>query len=254
MNILATTKGTIKVIGGAISKNSPAILTGLAVTGAVVTTFLTAKATIKAVKILEEEKDQNGDIGTKDLIRLTWKEYVPVAAALGLTIGCAIGAHNVSARRTAALAAGLASSNEALKAFKKAADDVVGEEKSDEIRGQATYDRFSGMRVGDTAKLPMLGNPEMICVDGMSGQPFMSNPEDIKKAVNEFNVDLIRTGRMSGNELLAYLNLRECDLGKYSSFDIDDGTLDYYLEYAKDDTDRPILVIEWKDIPRWRNL
>ena len=46
-----------KNLGGLISKNSPRILTGLGCAGVVSTTILAAKASPKAIAILEEEAE-----------------------------------------------------------------------------------------------------------------------------------------------------------------------------------------------------
>lgn len=256
MNILANAKGTINLIGGAISKNSPAILTGVTVAGAVATTLLTAKATIKAVKIVEEAKktENKEHLTATEVVKLTWKEYVPVAAALTMTVGCAIGAHSVSTRRTAALAAGLASSNEALKALKSATNEAVGEETAKEIQEKANQAAAKTWAVPAKDALPILGSPDLICRDSMTGQFFRSNALDIQAAVNEFNADLNRCGILSANELLSYLGLEECEMGRYANFNIDDGVISYSLSTALGMNDTPILCIDWADVPRWKYI
>ena len=77
---------TAKNLGGIISKNSPTILTGLAVGGLMTTALLTGTATIKAVRLVDEVNHRNWnnpdfyELTKKEIVGLTWKYYIPSLA------------------------------------------------------------------------------------------------------------------------------------------------------------------------------
>ena len=64
-------------------KKSPEILTGIGIVGIGMTVVLTATATIKAVKLIEEEKTNKGDdeeLTKVEVVKVAWKPYLPAAA------------------------------------------------------------------------------------------------------------------------------------------------------------------------------
>ena len=100
----------VKKFGWALSKNSPTILTGLGVMGLVTTVSMVISVTPKALDLITEGKQNRIDeylktkygsndkveviypkeLTKKDIILLTWKEYVPAAITALLTIGCIV--------------------------------------------------------------------------------------------------------------------------------------------------------------------
>lgn len=253
MNVLSKAKEVTKIVGGFVKTNSPAILTGIGMAGTITTAILTGKATIKAMKIIEqEEKKAGGRIDTIDKVKKTWKCYIPAGISLVGSMASILAANKILSSRNAALAAGLTASTEALKAFKESANEVVGQETADHIESNAVRKRFGHTIPSDTSKLAVLGKPETLCLDTLTGQFFWSNPNDIKAAVNDFNAELVRTGILSANELLDFLNLKECELAAHNRFNIDDGTLSYRLDSDLADDLTPVLSIIWSDIPAWK--
>ena len=113
MNTLAI-KESAKLVGRTLQKNSPTILTGLAVAGVVTTVVMAVKATPKALEILDQERVMREDyserwlvpvekITKKDIVKLTWKCYLPSFLMGGATIAAIIAANSINLRRNAAL-------------------------------------------------------------------------------------------------------------------------------------------------------
>ena len=62
-----------------VSKHSPEILTGIGIAGMITTTVLAVRATPKALKLIEEKKDELSVDKLKpiDTVKATWKCYIP---------------------------------------------------------------------------------------------------------------------------------------------------------------------------------
>ena len=90
-------------VGHSLSKHSPGILVGIGIAGMVTTTVLAVRATPKALRLIEAEKQRqevelNEEIDklkTKDVVKVAWKCYIPSAVIGGASIACLIGASSV---------------------------------------------------------------------------------------------------------------------------------------------------------------
>lgn len=121
-------------------KHSPEILTGIGIAGMVTTTVMAVRATPKALKLIgsAELKKANEtnipyeghNLSKTEIIKVTWKCYVPVAITGGLSIACLIGASSVNARRNAALATAYSIAETSLKEYQNKVVETIGEKKS----------------------------------------------------------------------------------------------------------------------------
>jgi len=87
-----------------IQKNGKTILTIMATGGVVSTIYFAIKATPKAIYILEnKKKEYNRDLTTSEIIKYSWKNYIPCGISAIGTIGCIIGMNYISKKREATL-------------------------------------------------------------------------------------------------------------------------------------------------------
>lgn len=181
----------------AATDNAPTILTAIGVTGLVTTAVLTGKASFKAAEVLAEEKNQRISDGLRDeyvdpttqvKIELVWKYFVPAAATGAVTIACIICANHVSTRRTAALASAYSITQEAFQEYKTKVVEKLGEKKEQGIR-----DEIAQSKVDKTppSSVVVIGQGEQLCLDGHSGRYFLSTLEEIKKAANDTNYQIL---------------------------------------------------------------
>ena len=86
----------VKNTKASVSKHSPEILTGIGIAGMIGTTVIAVRATPKALKLLEAERElkaENGEeISKTDIIKTTWKCYIPAAVTGTVSVVCLIGA------------------------------------------------------------------------------------------------------------------------------------------------------------------
>ena len=95
----------IKKTKRAVSKHSPEILTAIGIAGMASTVVLAVRATPKALKQIDEAKEEKGEELTPvETVKVAWKPYIPaITTGVASTI-CLIGANSVHAKRNAALA------------------------------------------------------------------------------------------------------------------------------------------------------
>ena len=136
---------SLEVAKTALKKYSPQILTGIGIAGMIATTITAVKATPKALQLIDErEIKENKRLSTTEVIKTTWKCYVPAAVTGTLSVACLIGASSVSLKRHAALATAYTLSETALKEYQEKAVEVVGEKKEQAIRDAVVKDKLAG--------------------------------------------------------------------------------------------------------------
>lgn len=133
----------VKKVQMEMAKRSPEILTGIGIAGMITTTVLAVKATPKAIRMLEVERDLkkgasdwNEDISLTPIeaVKATWKCYIPAVVTGTISIACLIGAGSVHTRRTAALATAYKLSETALSEYKEKVIETIGEKKSKSLK------------------------------------------------------------------------------------------------------------------------
>lgn len=236
-----------KNLGGLITKNSPHILTGLGCAGLLSTAILTAKATPKALLILEDEaayreKKRMENLTKLDTIKLTWKCYIPAGAMGAITIGCIIGANTVNTRRNAALASLYALSESAFREYKTKVVEEIGKTKSMKIHDEIVKDHIAANP--SNGNMIITGTGDVLCYDMLSGRYFTSSYETIRQKINDLNYDLRSEMQLSLNDLYFALNLPQIALGELVGFDLDKGQIEMIYSTQLDATGKPCLVID----------
>lgn len=227
-----------------IVKNSPVILTSLGCAGVLGTALLTGRATIQACTIVEEERyNRQCDISRKDVIRVTWKVFIPPAIMGATSIACIIGANSVNSSRNAALAALYSLSERALSEYKEKVKEEIGKNKELKIRDSIAQDRVTANPVGDRTVI-ITGNGDVLCYDALCDRYFQSSPEKIRQTVLDLNEDLRTEMWLDLNDLYYALGLKMTGLGKKVGFDMDKGYINMNYSSTLTDNKSPCLSFE----------
>ena len=250
-----------KTIGGFVSENSPTILTSIAVTGVIATTVMGGKDTIKAYKILEDEKyarerdaidncsEEVNPITTKEVVQLTWKCYIPTAVMGLVTIGCVVGANSINSRRNTVLASLYSLSEKAMKEYQSKVVEKIGEEKHREIKDDIARERIERNPVSSSEVI--IGRGETLCYDMLSGRYFWSDMESIKAAINKINVRMRTDMFVPLNDIYYELDLEGTKTGELLGWYIDDGAFDPEFSSQLSEDGRPCLVLDFSVEPRY---
>ena len=243
-----------KNLGGLISKNSPHILTGLGCAGLLSTAILSAKATPKALIILEEEEEYRErknfiPMSKIDKFKLTWKCYIPAGVVGVATVGCIIGANTVNMKRNAALASLYALSESAFREYKSKVVQEIGKPKETKIRDEVAKDHIA--KNPPNSNIIITGSGDVLCYDMLSGRYFMSSHETIRRVFNDLSYELRSEMRLDLNELYYALGLAPIELGKLVGFDLEKGQIEPIFSTQLDPNGKPCLVIDYDIYPKY---
>lgn len=113
-----------------INKNSPLILTVLSLAGVVSTVVTASKDTARAKDVITVTRPRN----RKEVLRATWKCYIPTAISAGTTMACIIGSHYCSNKQKEALSSAYALSQLTLHKYQEKVVERLGKNKSEALR------------------------------------------------------------------------------------------------------------------------
>lgn len=250
-----------KNLGGIISKNSPTILTGLAVGGLVTTVIFTHKAAIKAHVLVENEQfkltdEQEGVfhneiiLTPKEILKLTWTLYIPAACMGTATIACIIGSNSINQRRNAALATVYNLTKVAFKEYEDKVVEQIGKNKATKIKDEIAAERLKKNPVGD-AEVIFTGQGDVMCYDSLSGRYFKSDIEKIRRTINEMNKTLLNDMWVGLNDLYYELGLSDTKLGELMGWELDNGLVDVSFSTQLTDKGEPCLVLNYEVVPKF---
>ena len=196
---------TMKV---AFDKNSPAILTGLGITGFVVSVTLTVYTTPKAIKSVEDKKKElkKDKLTISETIGATWKYYLPTAIGIATSAACILGANSVSTRRNAALAAAYSLSETAMAEYQDKVREFVGERKESDVRADIARDRMA-VDPPNPSEVIITGKGETWFRESITHRYFKSDIEKVRKVENDLNREMLNSNTISVNDVLYALGL-----------------------------------------------
>jgi hypothetical protein len=239
--------------GGVLNKNSPTILTGFAVAGLVATTVMAVKATPKALELIETEKYITKELlSAQEIVKLTWKCYVPAAVTGLLTVGAIVMANKINLRRNAALASVYALSEAAMKEYQAKVVETLGKPKEKKIKDEIARDRITQNPVSDNEVL-ITNRGETLCYDSLSGRYFKSDIENIRQVLNKLSRDLMSEMFIDLNGVYNELGLKGTKMGEMIGWHIDDGLIEPDFSSQLTENGTPCLVLDFVTEPRYNH-
>lgn len=248
VNIKALTDSAVKVL----KKRSPEILTGIGITGMIMTTVLAVKATPKAMMLIEERKlDLQTDKITKvEAVKTVWPCYILPVITGAASIACLVGASSVNARRNAALATAYALSETAFKEYQDQVVESIGTKKSSEIRDELAKKKLDRDPVA-TNEIVVTDKGETLCYEPLSGRYFRSDIDKIKRALNEVNNMLLKDEHIVLNDFYCEIGLGETKIGDDLGWHIQAGLVDIHFSTHLAANGEPCLVIDFVTPPTY---
>lgn len=234
-----------------VKKNSPVILTAVGLTGMVTSTVLAVKATPLALDLIREAEFEKGEeLTKKEVIKATWKPYMPAVGTAVFSIACIIGANSIHMRRSTALAAAYKLSQSALHEFKEKAVEVVGEKKVTEIKQKVNQEKVDKDPVSKSEVI-ITPKGETLMYDTISGRYFKSDIDQVQKIVNELNRDMLSDMYISLNQFYSAVGLPNTKTGYDLGWQCDKGLIevDFGATIAEDGT--PCITIDFPYPPHY---
>lgn len=250
----------VQKIVSAAEKNSPTILMAIGVAGFVTTVGLAISATPKAMQLLEEEKhvrieNDEPEMTKIDIVKTTWKCYIPTAISGAMSIACVIGSNSKNAKRNAVLASAYKMSETALIEYQNKVIELIGEKKEKTVRDSIAKDHVEKNPV-KSSQVIITGNGKTLCYDDISGRYFESDIEEIRRAENILNKKMMNDMYVSLNEFYDEVNMPHTSLGDELGWNMDWGLIEFAFSSTIAEDGRPCLVVKYRIAPKYgyRNL
>ena len=236
---------------------------GMGIAGMITTTVFAVKATPKAVQLLEEKKNELEveNLPPVEVVKTTWKCYIPAAVSCAAAIACLVGSNSVNARRHAALATAYKLSETAFAEYRDSVTEVVGEKKERSIRDKVSEKQIKETPVNKT-DIIVTGKGKTLFFDPLSHRYFYSSIEKIRKAENtlnkEINTDPFDSGR-TVNDFYEEIGIPTTSTGDALGWNLNIGLIDVYLSYQGGEEnsefeDEPCAVLNFVNPPRYEFL
>ncbi len=242
----------IKGIKASISRHSPEILTGIGIAGMITTTILAVKATPKAIKLIEAEKQAKhvDTLSPVDTVKTVWKCYIPAAMTGVSSIACLIGSNAINAKRNAALTTVYTLSEMARNEYKEKVIETIGEKKERTIKEKVDAERIKKDPVSKKEVI-ITEKGTTLCYDHVFGRYFKSDIDLINRAMNKINREIVINMYASLNDFYAELGLSPVEMGYDLGWNIDDGTIEIEPSSQLADDGTPCLVIDYSVSPKY---
>lgn len=224
--------------------HSPAILTGIGITGMITATILAVKATPKVLHIIEDKKEEldTNELTIKETVLTVWKPYLPAAITTAASAACLIGACNINSKRNAALATAYTLSEKAFTSYRDSVIKTIGEKKEKKIRDEIAQENVNNKPI-DKAQIFITSKGNTLMQDTISGRYFKSDLDRVRKIINELNRQLVTDDTVSLNQYYSALGLDGIKEGDNMGWCVTKGLieLDYSTCLAGDE---PCIVID----------
>lgn len=215
-------------------KVAPILLSIVGAVGVLATAALAIKATPKAMDILKEKEEK---LATQEVIKATWKCYIPTAVSAVVTIGCIAGAGILSERQITAITGAYGVIQNTYKNYISEVKKMFGEQTHKDILKSIATERATQENITAETLFRITGlsfedakEEEYLFYDQFGDRYFTSTISSVLQAEYHLNRNFCIGGCVTLNdfyELLGIEKTAEGDNLAWSSFDCDYYWLDF---------------------------
>ena len=247
----------VRGVQNTVTEHSPQILMGVGIAGMVTTVVLAVRATPTALILMEQRKEELTTdeqecekLPPVEVVKTTWKCYLPAVVTGVLSTGCLICSNSVHTRRHAALATAYTLSETAFKDYRAKVVETIGEKKEEAVRDAVAKENVERNPV-TTREIIITERGNTLCYDVISGRYFKSDIEKIKKVENELNRRMRDEMYISLNDFYYEIGLSPTKLGDDIGWNIDRSNLDINFSSQLTEDGTPCLVVDYRVAPRY---
>lgn len=249
----------LKLATQQIRRNSPTILTGVAVSGTISTAILAAKATTAAVETLDAHyhdevihDESTLPIGVvldqysfKEKAQLTWKHYIaPFAVGTG-TVFAIVGLNTVHSRRNAALVGAYTLLDKGFSEYKEKVVETFGEKKEMAVRDAIAQDKVNE---NPPSREIIIADGKVLFYESLTGRYFESTMETVRKAQNDINQQIMFENYASKNDWFSELGLPRTSDGDDFGW-TQTAKIDIQFSAVLTDDNKPAIAIGYTFLP-----
>lgn len=243
-------KQLVKRVRKVANDHSPTILTVLGVAGLVGTVVLTARATPKAMEILEEKKEENAS--NLETAKALAPVVAPVAISMIGTGFCIIKANRVLTKRLSNVTVAYDILKLAQGDYDEAIADLFGEKEVTKVKNKIAENHMNDAPL-DYAAVQETGHGTVLCYESWGNSYFRANAEWVRKAINELNERMLhgQIDYCSLNDLYDEIGISHIREGDDRGWNINEGLVEaYFNSFVRDG--EPCLAIEFTRKPDLR--
>lgn len=162
-------------------KNGSTILTCAGAAGVVATSVMAVKATPKAMKLIEQAKEEKGAELTKwEITKVAAPTYIPALSVGIATVTCIFGANMLNKRHQAALMSAYALLDQTHKDYKRKTKEIYGEDADKRINEELAKEDYNHCKV-------ITNSDTQLFYDMFSKRYYESTMEQVKDAEYQLN-------------------------------------------------------------------
>lgn len=174
-------------------------------------------ATPKALELIERKKEEldTDKLEPVEIVKTTWKCYIPTALSESASIMLLICAATNSSKQAKMLSAAYTLSETAFREYREKIIETIGEKKEKAVRDEIAKDKVRENPPAVT-EVTIVSSGDQLCFDPLMSRYFQSSAEKIRRAVNKVNDEMLRGYDSSAtlNDLYYELGLAETKLGE----------------------------------------
>lgn len=225
----------------AITNNSPTILAALGCFGFISSVLMSAKATPKAMEILETLPEDSTKAQKAKAIAPV---YAPTVGMILLSTACIVGSNRIFRYRYASLLALYSIGERNLRRWQEAAIEEIGQKRYEKVRERVVE---PDKPIPDTVTMD---DERVLFYDVYSGRYFRSDSvESVRKAINDLNDLLYSSDFVNLNEFYYEVGLPPVEFGDMSGWNVSDGSIKVTYD-AMLINDRPVISVSFDVKPR----
>lgn len=204
-----------------IKKNAGTILSVMGSIGVVATAITAARAAPKAIKLLDDAREEKGsNLSKMEIAQIGFKTYLPVGLVSAATITCIMSANVLSRNKQANITSAYALLDQSYKDYRRKVIEIYGEETDHKIIEAIAVDRAKEVHISASY---MFDNVDL-SLDDRSGKPalwyeeyskrfFEATIEQILSAEYHLNRNYILRGCATINEMYDFFGLDPVEWG-----------------------------------------
>lgn len=229
-----------------LMQNSGTILTTMSCAGVLATAYFAAKDALKARDVITE-LDMQDERDKKTRVAKVIPCYISTALVASTTIAVILGNHKLNAGKIAAYSSAYMLVQTAAKQYRDKVVEVVGEEKAKEIDDKV-YDQKLKDHPQDK-DVVLVGDGSVLCFDLLTSRYFKSDPEYLRKVVNDMNFEMMANDWVSLNEFYDRVGLEPANLGEFMGWSSLHGQIEIKFSSRLTAENKPCLVIDFYNAP-----
>jgi hypothetical protein len=237
-----------------LKDNATTVLTAGGVAGTVATAVLSFRAGTKYERIIHDAEVQRtaqatadgpGPLTVMDKAKLVGVHVIPPVAAVGVTIGCIIMSHRMSATKAAALAAAYGVSKKELEEYKAKLEEKLGVQKTEKAKAEMAQKRVNDNPPPSSTTFVLMGE-DVICYDKTTDRYFRSTMEKLRRAELATNNEIARYGSAKAQHFYSELELEPTTLTQNAGWS---RQIELEVSHAFTPDERPCITIDFDHLP-----